>query len=142
MLQFKRTHTGAQLPSRTHADDTGLDLMVAALVKQISKTVYLYDTGIAVQPPEGFYTEVIARSSTSKLGISLANGTGVIDSCYRGSIKLAIRFHEDHTLSPEQLVGSRVAQLIVRKLHLPEIKEVTTLIDTVRGEGGFGSTGT
>ena len=140
MLKIKKTHPDALTPLRAHEDDAGLDLTGIELIKQLTSNVYLYDTGVAVKPPEGFYTQVVPRSSTSKMGISLANGTGIIDPSYRGSIKLAIRFHEP-IHSPKQLVGQRLCQLLVKPLHLPSIEIVEELDDTVRGDGGFGSTG-
>ena len=140
MLKIKRTHKDAVLPTRGHPDDAGMDLTAVSIVKNISSMVVLYDTGIAVQPPEGFFCEVVPRSSTSKMGISLANGTGIIDPSYRGSIMLAIRFHES-LHSPQSLIGKRLCQLLIKPLHLMEIKEVDTLDDSIRGSGGFGSTG-
>lgn len=141
MLKIKRTHPDAVMPTRGHPDDAGLDLTAIDIIKDLSQQVLLYDTGIAVKPPEGYYTQVVPRSSTSKLGISLANGTGIIDPSYTGSIKLAIRFHES-LVSPRELMGKRLCQLLVKPLHILDVVEVDELEETVRGSGGFGSTGT
>jgi len=140
MLKVKKTHPNAVIHARKHDDDAGMDLSTVEIVDYLSSQVVLYDTGISVQSPEGYYTEVIPRSSTSKMGISLANGTGVIDPSYTGSIKLAIRFNESlHT--PKELVGRRLAQLLIKPLHVMEVVEVDELNETTRGSGGFGSTG-
>ena len=140
MLQVYLTHEDAILPTRGHPTDAGLDLTVVSTIKPLSSDVILFDTGVAVQPPEGFYTQVVMRSSSSKQGITLANGTGIIDPSYTGSIKLAIRFHVD-AVSADDLIGTRVAQLLVKPLHLLEVVEVDELDDTERGSGGYGSTG-
>ena len=140
MIKVKKTHPDAVIHPRKHDDDAGMDLSVVEIVKDLSAEVVMYDTGIAVEAPEGFYTEVIPRSSTSKMGISLANGTGIIDPSYRGSIKLAIRFNES-LHSPKDLIGRRLAQLLIKPLHIMEVIEVDELSDTNRGSGGFGSTG-
>jgi dUTP pyrophosphatase len=139
-LKIRLTHKNAVIPTRVHPDDAGLDLTITGIVTDLSPCVTLYDTGIAVQPPEGFYTQVVARSSTSKLGISLASGTGIIDPSFRGSIKLAIRFHEA-LISRESLIGRRIGQLLIKPLHIMEVEEVDSLDDSIRGAGGFGSTG-
>jgi len=139
-LQIKLTHKDAILPTRGHPTDAGLDLTAVSLIKPLRSDVLVFDTGVAVQPPEGFYTQVVMRSSSSKQGITLANGTGIIDPSYTGSIKLAIRFHMG-AVSADDLIGTRVAQLLVKPLHLLEVVEVDELDNTKRGDGGFGSTG-
>ena len=143
-LQIKKTHPDAVTPTRGHDDDAGLDLTAIAIEKELDGAkVILFDTGIAVKPPEGYYCQIVPRSSTSKMGISLANGTGIIDPSYRGSLKLAIRFHKTHNgiVLPEDLVGIRLCQLLIKPLHIAEVIEVNELDDTERGSGGFGSTG-
>lgn len=143
-LKIKRTHIDAVLPTRSHDDDAGLDLTAISVERSIDERyVYLFDTGIAVRPPDGFFCEVVPRSSTSKMGISLANGTGIIDPSYTGSIKLAIRFHDssNEPVLPSDLIGKRLCQLLVKPLHLFEIEEVLDLSNTTRGDNGFGSTG-
>ena len=138
-LKVCKTHPDAVTPTRGHPDDAGLDLTAVEIVKDLSAEVIMYDTGISVTPPEGYYTQVVPRSSTSKMGISLANGTGIIDPSYTGSIKLAIRFNE-RLHSPQELVGERLCQLLVKPLHIAEIELVDSLESTERGDGGFGST--
>ena len=99
----------------------------------------LYDTGIAVQPPMGYYFELVGRSSISKTGYIVANSIGIIDASYTGSLKVAlIKVNKD---APDIQLPARIVQLIPRQLiHLDAI-EVEDLNDTTRAEGGFGSSG-
>jgi len=142
-LKIKKTHPDAVTPTRGYPNDAGLDLTVVSIVKDINKRTVVYDTGIAVDPPKGYYCEVVPRSSTAKLSISLANGTGIIDPSYRGSIRLAIRFHDTdtHLHLPSDYIGKRLCQLLIKPLHIVDIEEVMCLDDTTRGDGAYGSTG-
>jgi dUTP pyrophosphatase len=98
----------------------------------------MYDTGIAVCPPDGYYTEVVPRSSLSKTGYMLANSVGIIDSSYRGSIKVVVT--GDESLKSLEL-PFKGFQLVVRKQYHANFAEVDTIDETARGDGGFGSTG-
>ena len=128
------------MKSREHDTDTGFDLTAISISKWFTQEVALFDTGIAVEPEEGYYIDVVPRSSMSKLGVSLANSVGVIDHHYRGTIHLPIRFHE-RLVNPDSLIGKRLCQMVVRELIIPEIAIVNSLSTTKRGSGGFGSTG-
>jgi dUTP pyrophosphatase len=99
----------------------------------------LVSTGVAVKLPPGVYGRVAPRSGLSvKNGIQV--GAGVIDADYRGEIKVLL-FNQtlDNTFEVEP--GDRIAQLICERCELPEVIQVEELDDTLRGEGGFGSTG-
>ena len=98
-----------------------------------------FDTGIAVEPPEGYYFELVGRSSISKSGYMLANNIGIIDDSYRGSILVALV--KINPSAPDLELPCRLVQLIPRQLVLMEPKEVDELSDTIRGTGGFGSSG-
>lgn len=98
-------------------------------------------TGLAAELPQGTAGMVYARSGlAAKLGIALANGVGVVDSDYRGELAVPLRNHgsDDFILNP----GDRIAQLVVTPVLFPNIEEAETLGETLRGGGGFGSTGT
>ena len=139
-LLFKKTENDAVIPTKAHPSDTGYDLTLIRMSKDMSRcgqTIIMYDTGIAVCPPDGYYTEVVPRSSLSKTGYMLANSVGIIDSTYRGSIKIVL--YGDESLKSQEL-PFRGFQLILRKLEEAETVEVDDLDSTVRGEGGFGST--
>ncbi|MGA1598931.1 MAG: dUTP diphosphatase [bacterium] len=130
-------------PTRGHASDAGLDL-TAYGVEQKTSDVFLFDTGISVQPEPGFYTEVVPRSSIIKTDFMLANSIGIIDPDYRGRILVPLRYLGSANASDaaQALLGQRIAQLIVRKQEPCTVEIVEDLEGSVRGSGGFGSTGT
>ncbi len=101
--------------------------------------ISFYDTGVIIEPPEGYYTELIARSSLFKMGYMLANGVGVIDNDYRGTIKVPLIKVSD---GPDLELPCRCVQLVLRKKINVSLKEVdkSELTTTQRGDGGFGST--
>lgn len=97
-------------------------------------------TGLAAEIPEGLAGFIFARSGlATKKGLAPANKVGVIDSDYRGEIRVALHNHSPHeqTIEPYE----RVAQLVVMPYVFARFSETDALSDTVRGEGGFGSTG-
>lgn len=97
-------------------------------------------TGIAVEIPEGYAGLVYARSGlASKRGLAPANKVGVIDADYRGEVFVALYNHSDSVQTIE--CGERIAQLVVTPFLKAEFQEAEELSDTVRGAGGFGSTG-
>jgi dUTP pyrophosphatase len=103
------------------------------------KTVML-KTGLAVEIPEGYCGLVFARSGiASKRGLAPANKVGVIDSDYRGECMVALHNHSDEPKTVEG--GERIAQLAIVPYLKAEYEVADELSDTVRGEGGFGSTG-
>jgi len=102
---------------------------------------YLIKTGLSMEIPIGYAGLIYARSGlASKRGLAPANKVGVIDSDYRGEIMVALHNHstEPQTIEPNE----RIAQLIITPYIQAAFNEVDELSDTVRGEGGFGSTGT
>ena len=141
-LRFKKCDPNAVIPTKAHPTDTGYDLTLIRMSKDMSipgfeQKIIMYDTGIAVCPPDGYYTEVVPRSSLSKTGYMLANSVGIIDASYRGSIKVVVT--GDNSLDDLSL-PFKGFQLVLRKLEEVEVVEVDDLDDTVRGDGGFGST--
>lgn len=129
-----------QDPARAHDTDAGLDLYVpegqGCLVR--GGAVYTIDLGIMVSIPAGHYGQLTLRSSAGKKGLTIPNGVGIIDSGYRGNIKLLVS-----TVAEPVLVaaGERICQLII--LPLPPVDAEVGVVDdeTDRGNGGFGSTG-
>lgn len=128
---------GAVMPSRAHPTDVGYDLYCIQFLQDLAPNVRLYDTGVRIQVPDGYYCEVVPRSSMSKTGMSMANSVGIIDPDYTGTIKIALRFHED-AVAP--VLPFRCCQLILRKRESLDFVVVETFAQTQRGEGGFGST--
>ena len=101
---------------------------------------YWVSTGISLEIPQGYAGFVYARSSMgTKRGLAPANKVGVIDSDYRGEVRVVLLNHsnEPQTIAP----GERVAQLVIAPVYTPGFEEVEELNDTQRGSGGFGSTG-
>lgn len=139
MLQVVKTHENAIMPSRAHPLDIGLDLTAIKKHKTLPHGVIMYDTGIAVKPPEGYYIEILPRSSISKTGWMLANSVGTVDPNYTGNLYIALApVHPD---VPEIELPFCKCQLVVRKAEYLDVTEVSSLDDTDRGSGGFGSTG-
>lgn len=128
-------------PSRAHDTDAGLDLHIPAgqgcLVKP--GAVYTIDLGVRVAIPDGYYGQLTLRSSAGKKGLTIPNGVGIIDSGYRGNLKLLVA-----ALAGPVLVAAeeRVCQLVVLRQPLVNVKAGVVDADTDRGQGGFGSTGT
>lgn len=139
MLQVVKTHENAIMPSRAHPLDIGLDLTAIKKHKTLPHGVIMYDTGIAVKPPEGYYIDILPRSSISKTGWMLANSVGTVDPNYTGNLYIALApVHPD---VPEIELPFCKCQLVVRKAEYLDVTEVSSLDDTDRGSGGFGSTG-
>ena len=135
---------GAHAPHRAHPNDVGLDLVVIDFTQKDSH-LFLYETGVRIEPPKGFYTEIVPRSSLAWTSFILANSIGIIDPGYRGSLKIPLRYlgEDDPQKAAQQLIGKRVAQLILKPLYLCSVHPVSLeeLSESPRGEGRFGSTG-
>ena len=133
----------AILPTYGSAYAAGADLYALiegeSLMVGAGETV-LVRTGLSVEIPEGYVGLIYARSGlATKKGLAPANKVGVIDSDYRGEVKVALfnQSGEDQIV----LAGERVAQLVIAPYLAVEYEEAEELSSTVRGEGGFGSTG-
>ncbi len=140
-LEIKRLAPDLPLPRYAHAGDAGMDLYAAedAVIAPGERT--LIPTGIAVAIPEGFAGFVQPRSGLAiKHGLSLVNTPGLIDSHYRGEIKV-IAINLDPREPFEIKRGDKIAQFVIQPVTYAELVEVDELDATVRGEGGFGSTG-
>lgn len=140
MIKFARTRSDAIVPQRMHPQDVGFDLTIVDKSKTIGQVTF-YNTGIKAVCPDGYYLELVPRSSISKTGYMLANSIGVIDPNYTGEILVALR-KVDHS-APDLDLPCRIAQLIPRLAHLDvtcDIIEESSMCQTDRGSGGFGST--
>jgi len=134
-LKFKKLDEAAVIPSRAHESDAGLDLVATSLAK--TDDYWEYGTGLAMSIPSGMVGLLFPRSSISKTSHSLRNSVGVIDSGYRGEIKLRMSVPSGKLYE----VGDKIGQLIILEMPILEIEEVDELEDSARNEGGFGSTG-
>lgn len=130
-----------EAPAKAHDTDAGLDLYVpegqTCLVRR--GAIYTIDLGVRVAIPDGYYGQLTLRSSAGAKGLTMPHGVGVIDSGYRGNVKILVA-----ALAEPVLVAARdrICQLIIRKL--PAIEWESGVVDdnTSRSQGGFGSTGT
>ncbi|KAG9009672.1 Deoxyuridine 5'-triphosphate nucleotidohydrolase [Tulasnella sp. JGI-2019a] len=137
-LLVKRLSDKATLPKRGSALAAGYDLYSAEQKIIPAKGKALVDTQISIAVPVGTYGRVAPRSGlASKFMID--TGAGVIDADYRGVVFVLLFNHSDKDFTVEP--GDRVAQLIIEKIQTPEVVEVQDLDETLRGGGGFGSTG-
>lgn len=143
-LKIQKVSENAQIPEQATVGSAGIDLR-ACLDTPITIAPMermAIPTGIAIELPNAeTMALVFARSGMAlKKGLSMANGVGVIDSDFRGELKvLVINLSNEPIVIPH---GERIAQLVCMPIFLPNIIETNTLSDTQRGEGGFGSTGT
>jgi dUTP pyrophosphatase len=129
---------GAIAPFKKRISDSGWDLHLVKLIKK-EGNLYFFDTGVRVAPPPGFYFDLVPRSSIYKSGFVLANSVGIIDMTYRGTIKVPLIKVDSSKPDPE--LPWRAVQLIPRRFFPLEVELSTSLDKTIRGEGGFGSTG-
>lgn len=141
-IEVKKLNNRAKLPCRATADSAGADLCACINddIALMPGERRLIPTGIAIAVPTGFGGFVFPRSGlSSKFGVSLANCVGVIDSDYRGEVKVPVINHssEPYTIK----AGERIAQLVIMPVDLCEYGFSDELDKTERGEGGFGSTG-
>lgn len=140
-LPIKRLDSGLPMPRYAHEGDAGLDLYSAEDATINPGHRQLVGTGIALAIPEGYAGFVQPRSGLAiRQGLSLVNTPGLIDSHYRGEIKV-IAVNLDHDVPIEIRRGDKIAQLVIQKVEHCQLIETEELDATVRGEGGFGSTG-
>ncbi|MDI6900358.1 MAG: dUTP diphosphatase [Anaerosomatales bacterium] len=140
-LEIKRIDPDLPLPRYAHEGDAGLDLYAADDVTLAPFERALVATGIAVAIPEGHAGFVQPRSGLAiRQGLSLVNTPGLIDSHYRGEIKV-IAINLDPATPVVIKRGDKIAQLVIQPVDRVELEEREDLDETVRGEGGFGSTG-
>ena len=141
-MKFKKLTSTAQAPTRGSNYAAGYDLSadVGSNVIIAPHTTVKIGTGLAVELPENTFGAIYARSGiASKEGLRPANCTGVVDEDYRGELVVAL--HNDSDVVRIVEPGERIAQFVVQPYVSVEFKEVEELSTTVRGVGGFGSTG-
>ncbi len=127
-------------PERLHPGDAGLDLRCIEDFTLEAGTCMAVSTGIAVAIPEGYCGLVMPRSGlAARHGITVVNSPGLIDSGYRGEVKVLLVNHGSEDV--QFGAGDRVAQLVVSSVPQFDLVRVDRLDETVRGGGGFGSTG-
>lgn len=134
-VNIKRTHPDATIPVYATSGAGGFDITVAEY-----EGGDVYNTGLAFEIPEGHVLKIYGRSGHAfKHGMRLANCVAIIDSDYRGTVKIKLAYDGWTTHVVEK--GERIAQGIIVPIPFVEFNEVSELNDTERGKGGFGSTG-
>ncbi|WP_434404514.1 dUTP diphosphatase [Sphingobium sp. DN12] len=141
-IQLMRLHNGEGLPVPAYATAhaAGMDVVSAEEIILNPGDRHPVATGFALAIPEGYEIQVRPRSGLAlKHGITLPNAPGTIDADYRGELKVLLINHGADPFPIKR--GDRIAQLVVAPVQLASFVEVDMLDDTVRGQGGFGSTG-
>jgi dUTP pyrophosphatase len=140
-VRVRRFDPEAPIPTYAHPGDAGADLSTMVDVRLEPGERALVPTGIGIALPEGYVGLVHPRSGlAARCGLSIVNAPGTVDAGYRGEIKVALV-----NLDPGEPVvlrrGDRIAQLLVQRVERARFLEVDALPDSVRGDGGHGSTG-
>lgn len=131
----------ALLPARAHEGDAGLDLYACEAAHIGPGERWSVGTGVAVEIPDGYAGLVLPRSGLAKKhGIALVNSPGLIDSGYRGEIRVLL-LNTDPAETFRVEPGDRIAQLVIAPIAIAEPVETEALAESTRGDGGFGSSG-
>ena len=151
-IKIKKLNPNAIIPTRGSEEAAGIDLYACldeaedefgVPIDQVTiepGESYIFDTGVAIEFPEGYFGAVFVRSSIGiKRNLRLNNSVGVVDNDYRNSTKVAL--HNFGTEPQTIQHGDRIAQMVLLPYVTFPIAEVDTLTETERGEGGIGSTG-
>lgn len=142
-VNFKKLNENAIMPTYGSEFAAGADLYACTNGETVTfgpGETKLIKTGIAMEIPEGYAGLIYARSGiANKRGLAPSNKVGVVDSDYRGEIMVSLH---NHSLENQSITdGERIAQMVIAPFLKVEYTEVDELTETVRGEGGFGSTG-
>ena len=140
-LRVRRLHPAAEMPTRAHPGDAGLDLRAVEEVELRPGRRARVATGIAIELPPDHAGWIVPRSGLAdRHGIGLVNAPGLIDSGYRGELSVLLLNTDRHatfTVEP----GMRIAQLVLVPVASPPVVEVGDMTASARGAGGFGSSG-
>lgn len=134
-VKVKKIYEDAIIPKYAHDGDAGMDVF-AENVNATEKYIE-YGTGLSFEVPEGYVMLIFPRSSISNQDLMLKNSVGVLDSGYRGELKLRFQKKGEDVYK----IGEKIGQVIVLPFPKIEMEEVNGLNDSSRGNGGFGSTG-
>ena len=140
-VRLRRLDPAMPIPQRAHGGDAGVDLASTEDVRLEPGECVLVGTGIAIALPLGYMGLIHPRSGmAARHGLSIVNTPGTVDADYRGELKVCLI-----NLDPRESIvisrGDRIAQLVIQKVELCDFVEVDELDATVRGAGGYGSTG-
>ncbi len=140
-MRVARLRPDAVLPTRAYPGDAGLDLYTCEAVRLEPGARASVATGVAVEIPPGQAGLVLPRSGlAARQGVALVNAPGLIDSGYRGEIRVLL-LNTDRDQAVELAAGDRIAQLVLIRVQSPVVEEVAELGRAVRDARGFGSSG-
>lgn len=138
MFCVTKLNEDALVPTRSNPGDAGYDLYADRVVILEPLALVMVPTGIAISIPPDCYGRIAPRSGLAWKH-QLDVFAGVVDSSYRGEVKVLLKNHGSHPVTLQK--GDRVAQLIFERIYTPELEVVDCLDESARGGGGFGSTG-
>lgn len=146
-VKIKKLVPEAVIPYYATPDSAGMDMTAVSYHYDREKKCHIYDTGIAMELPKGYAAFLLPRSSNNRTDCYVTNSVGLLDSDYRGTIKMS--YKDRDALSgdtiPELIkpyeVGDRICQILILPYPMIKFTEVEELSKTERGEGGHGSTG-
>jgi len=143
IIKVLKVDDNAVMPTKARYSDAGYDLTIIREHKRLTPDTALYDTGIQLEIPNGYYVEIVPRSSISRSGYILANSVGIIDQGYRGNLYIALTKINDSSpdLLSDLTLPWRCCQMIVRKQVYSRLVAVKEVEKSCRGTGAFGSTG-
>ena len=143
-VKYLDSYSGPKKIEMPRDGDVGIDIYSAESVYASAGKVVLISTGVSMQLPDGYWLQIVDRSSVSKYAHIMA---GIVDTGYTGELKVRCLFHSGVDMSIPAICkierGVKIAQLIIRKNYNKEflVEEVEELVSTERGDAGFGSTG-
>jgi dUTP pyrophosphatase len=139
-LKVKKLHDSAIVPTYAHPGDAGMDVYAIEALEIAAGETALVHTGISIELPPGTEAQIRPRSGLAlKHSVTVLNTPGTIDAGYRGEIGVILINHGKHPFSVAK--GMRIAQMVIKPVLYVEIEESEVLTQSIRGEGGFGSTG-
>lgn len=140
-LRVIKLNENAVVPTRAHPGDAGLDLYSIEVAHLGPGERWSVGTGLALEIPDGHAGLVLPRSGLAREhGISLVNAPGLIDAGYRGEVRVLL-LNNDPAETVRIEAGARIAQLVLTPVVIADAVEATELSESVRGDGGFGSSG-
>lgn len=139
-LKVSRIDIEAVIPSYAHEDDAGMDLYSIEEMRIVPSCTALVRTGIKIELPKDTEAQIRPRSGLAlKYGITVLNSPGTIDAGYRGEIAVILINHSKQTFIVEKHM--KIAQMVINPVYKVKIIETNNLSNSLRGDGGFGSTG-
>ena len=140
-IKYIPLREGAHIPKKAHEDDAGFDLYASEDFLLKAHAFGCVPTALSIELPEGYEAQVRPRSGlAAKYGVTVLNAPGTIDAGYRGEVKVILINHGEQDF--EISAGMRIAQMVISPVLSARFIESSSLAESKRGEGGFGSSGT